>query len=117
LNRKSAKHLIVGIVIKFHIFYLEHLFVVADGWGNKEFRIQKGLVMIRAWISQIVISEYVLKDVRTDEDDHAIEYDQCFDIDNHLNVVQVRILDEMQYNALNFIQKIIVTDSDTVYIY
>jgi hypothetical protein len=75
----------------------EYLFFASDGWGKENFTIKEGVLIIRAWTSQVVIGEYVLEDVRSDntthEDDHFINHHQCNDIDGNINVVQVIVLD------------------------
>jgi hypothetical protein len=73
------------------------LFYAHDGWGGTNFQIDKGVVMIRAWTSQVVRSAYILEDVSSDdtsyEDKHSIEFDEYVDIDKYINVIQVSIPD------------------------
>lgn len=100
----NSMHLIPHIVylgvcvfhsVWFCIFgILGNLFFADDGWGRGEFRIEDGSVTIRAWTFHVVISEQhvsrvVNTDNATDENDHIIAFDQFYDIDKNIIVVQV----------------------------
>jgi hypothetical protein len=76
------------------------LFLATDGWGTANFMIKDGIVTIRAWASEIVLSEkHVTREVHsydaTIADYHFIEFDQSFDVDKNLIVVQVSTFDKV----------------------
>lgn len=83
---------------------LEYLFFPDDGWGAELFSSKDGMVTIRAWTSNIVITEHnasreVHSDESTDENDHTFPFDQCYDVDKDIVVVQVIIVNRLKGNS------------------